>query len=491
MKKVILVLFSTFSFIFGFSQTGDVGIGTSTPDSKLHINDAGGGNESLIKATVSDDSEAYFEIGNITSTGGVWSPGIFGAHGTSSRPTLSFWGFSSLSQDGAGALGTNPAITFTVRRDAGSFADVTTSGNLLNRDAFQFRNHNTILLKMAANGVVRIPNLADASSAVVLSNADGDLTKVSLTGSTGDVLRGDGTFGAGTVDTDDQTIDALTLSGTTLNISLEDDGVANETLDLSDLKNDFDWYQGATTTNPTAIGNHIYTQGNVGIGDFSGAAPNVDLHVKGGGEVARFENPGGSAGFMTFYDQTDRIAYIGDGSSGSNHFFLSNDAAGGSGRTVMNYGDASNRDVVVLHEGGNVGIGTDAPARLLHVKRSDSEWRLARFEGATHAAIEIDGTDGSEKALILLEGGVDQWKIGMDNTNGAGGNDDDFVVKQTNNGTPEFMIQSSTGNVGIGTANPDNSAILDISSTNKGVSFPNVQLDTKTASTPITSAKKD
>lgn len=46
---------------------------------------------------------------------------------------------------------------------------------------------------------------------------------------------------------------------------------------------------------------------------------------------------------------------------------------------------------------------------------------------------------------------------------------------------------AQTGNVGIGTATPDASAVLDINSSNKGVLFPNVALTSASAATPLSS----
>ncbi len=64
--------------------------------------------------------------------------------------------------------------------------------------------------------------------------------------------------------TDDQTIDQFNLTGTTLNLSLENDGMVPQTVDLS-LLQDADWYE-AGGTPPNNINDDIYTYGNVSIG---------------------------------------------------------------------------------------------------------------------------------------------------------------------------------------------------------------------------------
>lgn len=77
--------------------------------------------------------------------------------------------------------------------------------------------------------------------------------------------------------TDDQTIDVFNLSGTTLNLSLEDDGVPTQTVDLSSLQNsDADWYEVGGTSSPNDINDSMYTQGDVGIGTIT---PNTNYNL--------------------------------------------------------------------------------------------------------------------------------------------------------------------------------------------------------------------
>jgi hypothetical protein len=114
-----------------------------------------------------------------------------------------------------------------------------------------------------------------------------------------------------------------------------------------------------------------------------------------------------------------------------------------------------------LSVGGNVGIGTFASAFPIDVYSTNDN--LARFSGNDHSIVFINGTDGSEKSVSFTEANAEQWKIGMDNVNGIGGNTNDFIIKQTNNAAPEMVIQASSGNVGIGTTSPK--ADLDLGKT--------------------------
>ena len=98
-----------------------------------------------------------------------------------------------------------------------------------------------------SDGRVRVNNLADANSAVVLSNASGVLGKSSLTGDANDVFLGTGVFGP-----------------------------------ASDFA-DHDWYQVLSTNPPTGINDWIYTNGRVGIGVGSASNPSAPLHVAAAG----------------------------------------------------------------------------------------------------------------------------------------------------------------------------------------------------------------
>ena len=69
--------------------------------------------------------------------------------------------------------------------------------------------------------------------------------------------------------TDNQSIDTFSFNTSTnvLSLEIEDDGVAVQTVDLSSLDTeDADWYEVGSTNAPNAISDNIYTDGDVGIG---------------------------------------------------------------------------------------------------------------------------------------------------------------------------------------------------------------------------------
>jgi hypothetical protein len=120
-------------------------------------------------------------------------------------------------------------------------------------------------------------------------------------------------------------------------------------------------------------------------------------------------------------------------------------------------------DDIYNSNAGNVGIGHDSPSYLLHVGKNMTEPtitinNLSGFGGATFQMID-DGSSGNWKFKSTTGGGFKirdhQW--GLD------------VIKIQENSMANAISIKTGGNIGIGTNTPDNSAILDISSTLKGL----------------------
>ena len=111
---------------------------------------------------------------------------------------------------------------------------------------------------------------------------------------------------------------------------------------------------------------------------------------------------------------------------------------------------------------GNVGIGYNSPSTLLHVAKNMTEptitvQNLGGIGGATYTMMDnVSGANWKFKATN--SGG---FKI-RDHASGL----DVFFIEQ--NATANLLYLKSGGRIGIGTSTPDNSALLDMTSTTKG-----------------------
>lgn len=269
-----------------------------------------------------------------------------------------------------------------------------------------------------SDGRVRINNLAEPTSAVVLSNAAGVLGKRPLTGSTTDVLLGTGVFGPAS--------------------AFEDD----------------DWYQVLTTNTPTGIGDWIYTNGRVGIGVGSASNPNAPLEVAatGSGNPANnsilannYTNSAGNDAIITA-----RVA----GSSAGDPFF-SLDISGEAGwslgidnsddnrfKIAPSWSNLSAGTALTIQTDGNVGIGTTTPQHQFSVGTASADGQAVSVRSYSNSPPNWKGGGAfgyTSAAVIMGE---------LNNVAQLGGH----------NGTlgawADLAINSGGGNVGIGTTTP-------------------------------------
>ncbi len=280
----------------------------------------------------------------------------------------------------------------------------------------------------------------DGTQWVLVGNGTGsdnqNLTGATLTGTSLQIDIEDGT--STTVDlaplqdgtgTDNQD---LTLTGDVL--SLTNDGT---TVDLSTLK-DHDWYEVGGTTQADAITDNIFTQGNVGIGIPS---PTQRLEVSSTiNNIAKFN----STNVRSFISLDNNNT---NAESAAYRYNLNGTAIG---QVRMNYGDTSitfttggittgDQDMVILNN-GNVGIGTTAPNSLLEVKGLSEVFAnvIVNNDGGIPNAMKVS-FQSNNLNMASLRGRTN------DNING------ELEFYTNNSGTLRRQVTIlSNGNLGIG-----------------------------------------
>ena len=109
----------------------------------------------------------------------------------------------------------------------------------------------------------------------------------------------------------------------------------------------------------------------------------------------------------------------------------------------------NNTERMRIDSTGNVGIGTDSPDRLLHLK-------------GTLAAIELESTGvGSDAFIDFQEESVNRFRVGFDTSV------DCFKIAKDNNNSNNLTVNYTTGNVGIGTTSPGQNLEINDASTPK------------------------
>ena len=116
-----------------------------------------------------------------------------------------------------------------------------------------------------------------------------------------------------------------------------------------------------------------------------------------------------------------------------------------------------------INSSGQVGIGT-SPTQVLDVSASDARFNLTSTGSGQTVGISIKGGAGGGDTFNFIESltsaGVQQWYVG-------GGGTANTLTFRTN-GANERMRIDSSGNVGIGTSNPNSTYRLDVNG-NQGI----------------------
>ena len=319
---------------FTIDSSGRLGIGTSSPQAELHINDASG--LARVQLTGSASSADGFEFGQGVT--GVTNAGfeirdidsnasrvVIGSSGNIGIGTSSPQRPLHVNGTGDVTIQITNGATGATATDGSSITVESPSPDLVirNRESANIRllTANTERLRVDSSGNVGI-GTTSPSRLLDINNS----THATLGLTSGDAGQS-----------------SIFFADTDTNIG-----------QISYLHSDNAMYFRVNDSERMRID----SSGNVGIGLTN---PSSEFHVKGGGTVATFEGTGGN-GFIALKDSDDSTtAFIGcDG--GSLKFQTSG---------------SSFSDKLVIDSSGNVGIGTTSPANPLHIK---NDYPLIRLQ---------------------------------------------------------------------------------------------------------------
>ncbi|OHA03302.1 MAG: hypothetical protein A3C92_03475 [Candidatus Sungbacteria bacterium RIFCSPHIGHO2_02_FULL_53_17] len=204
-----------------------------------------------------------------------------------------------------------------------------------------------------------------------------------------------------------------------------------------------------------------YIAGNVGIGTTSPATlfsvagdgyftGNIGIGIVDTLDTAKLDVRGTSAAASS-----DQIAVFGT-NTGSNDHDVRLGAVAGSGNAGYSWiqaaerGVSQDRNLVLNPTSGNVGIGTTSPGTKLAIDNTTT--------AAPSFSINRNAQTGYTTTR-LSTAGVAKWYLGMDADTSP--SLDNFSISRGT--SPDFVIQQTSGNVGIGTTVPQ--ALLHVSST--------------------------
>ena len=370
-------------------NNGDLGVGTSTPGAKLHVYDDV---DSALRLSIDNPNTGASSQSSIAlnSGGYTWIPYVRYNNGDQLRFYSNTFGGDLMTLNSNGNVGvgqSNPTEKIHVTAtDATLRLDEGITDNYFN-------------LTKVSNNVAQIDNYASTGNSFV------DINPRALSGTGNSKVR-----------------------------------IGRQASTIGDAGLEILQHNGTSGVNTFLSGNAdsyiARFSGNVGIGTIT---PSQKLDVSQDAPIIRLTDTDSSlsddemSSGIEFYQSDSGNVGVGAG--------IFTEGQGSTGELAMYFTAGSNeRIMTVLHE--EIGIGTDAPTRPLHI---------STIGKASDAIMLIESDTGTDAKIEYSVNGTEYWESGIDQSNSNA-----YVIDQSDfDGTSAFMLQHSTGNVGINVASPE------------------------------------
>lgn len=445
-----------------FDNGTNVGIGTATPQSRLHITTSAGNQEHLRMENLNAASWGKFIFYNDVNANyhtftkyGSAVPGNYGSSnplfpyanlmvfGSNNSPTVMANGhnigfatvngaiatFKFIGVQGTGhvGIGGNATPASSVHFNRGDLANntlkvtnTTTGHNATdgldireNGNAAEIINLENSTLSLGTNNATGM--IFDAANNVGIGTTT-PLAKLHVQGHT--LVSGmNYMFAAGTSNPDKMVI-------------AHSSPYADYGLQYQDASDKFNFISGGTTVLNADLGNQ-----RVGVGTNT-PSYKLDVQHAGSNGILSKSTAGSS---MIKIDAADANASVQLTDNGTDVWSMNNDALSGN----LQFTESGVGARMVVQDGtGNVGIGQITPTYKLDLLHGGSTGIRSK-SSSSFSVVDIDGESG-DAAIRFAKAGANQWNL----RNRPG--DDYFEIYELGGGGSRVVVQDGTGNVGIG-----------------------------------------
>ncbi|MBX2867025.1 tail fiber domain-containing protein [Candidatus Kaiserbacteria bacterium] len=427
------------------TNTGNVGIGTTTPNSVLHVAETGTGHGmgGIISSTVSANGNAGYRF--VTNGADRWGITTVGTDGANLRFYDGNNSATRMTIDSSGNVGigtTSPSFKLDI--DVGNSNQAI---NLQSTDSYAFIEAND------SSGYSRWGTGPDGFFVAVNNTDTGDL----VINSSGQLLVGyNSSVGAALGLQGALQVTGTNGSSSSININRFSDNAfggylaltkSRGTLGLSTIVQDDDvlgyiTFAGAdgTNLNTEAASIRALVDGTPGEDDIPG-------------RLVFSTTPDGSNSAV------DRMVIdsSGDISVGTTTASARLNVQTNSTKDILNLFETGGAEVLTVTEAGNVGIGATSPDNPLHIQYSDAT-AIGSLGTNDPIGLQIENTNSAGVADIMFRTSDADGHISYVDT---GTNSGDFYFTTDDGGSAnQALVIKSSGRVGIGTTNPAASKLL-------------------------------